>query len=253
MNRGSTKLIGLLSLVAMTVLPGSALARNNYCAIATYDFHWSGQIAGFIVNGSFSYNKNEVPANGIVREEQLYGLDVRFYDPQGNLLRKYRDNHRYPVDDMGQPYVNFAFDTLARRLLQDGTWSVDDDNRRFRNGFMMGEGNPDLRSMPGSQSGLAFWSRPADDKVPHLHVDDWNDDLGFPIGFSSHEDVAFLTKTTQDRIDTGKVGSAYFDPAAGVNQLASDPGAMGEGVRVVRAKKASWRAYRRCRAKSKGW
>jgi hypothetical protein len=157
----------------------------------------------------------------------------------------------------GLPYLNFAFDTLTEQLLQDGTWKVDDEVLRFRNGFMLGEGNPDLRSIPGAQAGLAFWTRPGDDKVPHLHVDDWNDEdgdgeFGFPIGFSSHEDVAFPTKTTQDRIDTGKVGEAYYleDSAVVItNKLASDFEATGQGVRVVRAKRSrlDWRDYLRCR------
>ncbi|NEQ84345.1 MAG: PEP-CTERM sorting domain-containing protein, partial [Moorea sp. SIO2I5] len=35
--------------------------------------------------------------------------------------------------------------------------------------------------------------------------------FGFPIGFSSHEDVAFPTRTTQELIDTGRVGETYID------------------------------------------
>ena len=123
---------------------------------------------------------------------------------------------------------------------------------------MMGEGNPDLRGVPGAQEGLAFWSRPRDEVIPHLHVDDWNDEngdgeFGFPIGFSSHEDVAFFARTTQNRIDTGRVGEAYYlEDANGeviVNELASDFDAVGRRVRVVRAKRSSllWRDYRRCR------
>ncbi|MEM7138470.1 MAG: hypothetical protein AAF500_17960 [Myxococcota bacterium] len=236
----------------------TAQAYGRSCSVAAYDFSWRGQFAGFIVKGRFSYDANATPANGIVREEDLLALDLSFYDPQGNLLRTYKDNHEYPVDDNGDPYANFAFDALTEQLLQDGTWKVDDDESRFRNGFIMGEGNPDLRSERGVQSGLAFWSRPGDDKVPHLHVDDWDDDngdgeFGFPIGFSSHEDAGFLTKTTQDRIDTGKVGESYYqedgDGNVVLNKLESDVGALGERVRVVRAKpdRLLWRDYRRCR------
>lgn len=230
--------------------------RGRSCSVVSYEFFWGGQIAGFMVNGRFSYNEREVPDNGIVREEDLLLLDVSFYDPQGNLLRTYEDNQ----DRSLYPTVNFAFDTLTNQILQDGTWNVDDDDRRFRNGLLMGEGNPDLRGNPGSQLGLAFWSRPRDDTVPHLHVDDWdlnNGDppgdgqFGFPIGFSSHEDVSFLYKTTQDRIDTGRVGRAYFDDTAGVNNLASDFEAFGPRMRVARARWSSRdvRAYLRCRAR----
>ncbi|MEM8674930.1 MAG: hypothetical protein AAGF83_13805, partial [Cyanobacteria bacterium P01_G01_bin.67] len=46
---------------------------------------------------------------------------------------------------------------------------------------------------------------------PHLHIDDWSGEFGFPLGFSSHEDVAFLTRTTQQLLDTGRVGETYID------------------------------------------
>ena len=232
----------------------SAQATHRSCSVEAYDFYWSGQIAGFIVNGRFSYKENDVADNGIVREDDLLSFDVSFFDPQGNLLRTYRDNH----DPDRYPTFNFAFDSLTKEILQDGTWSVDDDNRRFRNGFLMGEGSPDLRGQPGTQVGLAFWSRPGDDKVPHLHVDDWDLDngvlgageFGFPIGFSSHEDVSFLYKTTQNRIDTGRVGTAYFDADNGVNNLATDVEAFGPRIKVVAAKKSpkELRAYLRCRS-----
>lgn len=230
--------------------------RSRLCSVAAYEFYWSGQFAGFIVNGRFSYNEDRVPDNGIVREEDLLSFDVSFYDPQGNLLRTYEDNH----DKDRYPTFNFAFDTLTKEILQDGTWKVDDNNRRFRNGFLMGEGNPDFRGQPGVQVGLAFWTRPSDDKVPHLHVDDWDLDngirgageFGFPIGFSSHEDASFLYKTTQERVNTGKVGATYFDAANGVNELATDLEAFGPRVKVVPAKRSArdLRNYlKRCRGR----
>lgn len=211
--------------------------NNKPCEPESYEFYWSGQFAGFIVNGRFSYNKNAVPASGIVREEDLLYLDVSFFDPQGKHLRTYSDNQKTPIDGRtGKPYLNFAFDVLTKEILQDGTWKVDDDTIRYRNGFMMGEGNPDLRTENGVQSGLAFWSRPGDDKTPHLHVDDWNDEDGkgefhFPIGYSTHEDASFQYRTTQRQIDGGKVGAAYLDNN---NSLASDVDAFGKLVRVIR-------------------
>ncbi|TVR57368.1 MAG: hypothetical protein EA420_19135 [Candidatus Competibacteraceae bacterium] len=246
----------VVSVFAILLLTGgnvlTAHAAGRSCSVAAFEFFWVGQFAGFMVNGRFSYNEKDVPENGIVREENLLSLDVSFYDPQGNLLRTYADNHKYPVDANGSPYLNFAFDTITEQILQTGTWKVDDNDLRFRNGVMMGEGNPDLRGQPGSQVGLAFWSRPRDDAVPHLHVDDWNDDFGFPIGFSSHEDVSFPTRTTRERIDTGRVGEAYYQQKDGtvlVNNLASDFGEFGQWMRVVRAKPSplDQRDYRRCR------
>jgi len=176
-------------------------------SVATYDFSWTGQIAEFSVEGEFSYDASQSYEAGIVREEDLLSLDVSFFDPDGNLLRTYTDAQNKDL----YPTVNFAFDTATGEILQDGTWDVDDNVDLGRNGFMLGEGNPDLRGEIGVQSGLAFWTRPSDDKLPHLHVDDWDDELGFPIGYSTHEDVSFPTLTVADLIDNGKVGETYLD------------------------------------------
>ncbi|MEM6839796.1 MAG: hypothetical protein AAF609_23540, partial [Cyanobacteria bacterium P01_C01_bin.120] len=190
--------------LTFTLVDGEQYEVNS---IATYDFAWTGQIAGFSVEGEFSYDASQSYEAGIVREEDLLSLEVSFFDPDGNLLRTYTDAQ----DQSLYPTVNFAFDTETGEILQDGTWDVDDNVDLTRNGFMLGEGNPDLRSEVGVQSGLAFWTRPADDKLPHLHVDDWADEFGFPIGYSSHEDVSFPTETVADLIETGKVGDAYLE------------------------------------------
>ena len=169
----------------VSLTPGSSEPIDE----ALFNFEWTGQIAGFSVEGQFSYDAAQSYEAGIVREEDLLDFDISFFDPDGNLLRTYTDNQdlsRYPT-------FNFAFDTQTQEILQDGTWNVDDDINLERNGFMFGEGNPDLRGVEGTQSGLAFWTRPSDDKLPHLHVDDWDDELGFPIGYSTHEDVSFPT------------------------------------------------------------
>lgn len=199
------------------------------CVPKSYEFHWRGQFAGFIVKGRFSYDESMDYVGGIVREEDLLDLVVSFYDPHGQHLRTYRENHL--VEN-----VNFAFSTLSEELLQDGTWNVDDNDLFYRNGFMMGKGDPDLRYDDGVQSGMAFWSRPMDTKTPHLHVDDWDDEngdgeFGFPIGYSSHEDASFPYATTQNKIDGGKVGESYYNST--MNKLASDVGAYGQTVRVT--------------------
>ncbi|EOD16467.1 hypothetical protein EMIHUDRAFT_245097 [Emiliania huxleyi CCMP1516] len=167
-------------LVGHAARVASAVGADVVTTTETFDFFWRGQFAGFIVKGQFSYNQADVPPNGIVREEHLLSLDVSFYDPQGVHLRTYSDNHLRSVDSSGNPYVNFAFDTLSQELLQDGTFNVDDDIHRYRNGF-----------------------------TPHLHVDDWNNatgagEFGFPIGYSSHKDASFAYATTADKIEGGK-------------------------------------------------
>jgi len=199
------------------------------CVAKAYEFFWRGQFAGFIVKGRFVFDGRKEYDGGIVREDDLFDLTVSFYDPQGIHLRTYKRNQK-------KKFVNFAFSTLSEELLTDGTWNVDDNDLFYRNGFMMGEGNPALKGENGKQSGLAFWSRPGDDKTPHLHVDDWNDDngdgeFGFPIGYSTHEDASFSYKTTQSTIDGGKVGSAYYVEGE-LNKLASDINGFGQNVRV---------------------
>ena len=226
-------------LILASVAAATAAAASS---VVTHDFFWRGQFAGFIVSGQFSYDQADIPPNGIIREEHLLALDVSFFDPQGAHLRTYTDNHLQPVDSEGRPHVNFAFDTISQELLQDGTFNVDDDENRYRNGFVLGEGDPSKRKSNGVQSGLAFWSRPADNKTPHLHVDDWNSasgagEFGYPIGYSTHEDASFAYKTTIDTIAGGKVGSAYYESVNGTyrNILASDVAAYGQAVRVGRA------------------
>ncbi|MEO0834904.1 MAG: hypothetical protein AAFY16_02715, partial [Cyanobacteria bacterium J06642_3] len=167
---------------------------------AVFNFEWTGQIAGFSVEGQFSYDEAQSYTDGIVREENLLDFDISFFDPDGNLLRTYEDNH------LSFPEFNFAYDIEAGEILQDGYFLVDD-------GFNVGE-----KTAVGEAefTGLNFWSRPefnsqGEVPPPHLHIDDWGEEFGFPLGFSSHEDVAFLTRTTQELLDTGRVGETYID------------------------------------------
>ncbi|NEP18098.1 MAG: hypothetical protein F6J97_14530 [Leptolyngbya sp. SIO4C1] len=176
--------------------------------IATFNFDWIGQIAGFSIEGSFSYDAGQTYTDGIVREEDLTDFDVSFFDPDGTLLRTYEDNH------LTFPEFNFAFDIDTQEILQDGFFLGPD-------GINIGEKTP----VGDGFSGLNFWSRPefnsqGEVPPPHLHVDDWADEFGFPIGFSSHEDVAFLTRTTQELLDTGRVGETYVgNTQAGLDEL----------------------------------
>jgi len=219
----------------LTPVIGLALFElSAACEMMTWEFMWRGQIAGFMVRGKFCYCKEDIPANGVVREDNLQKLDVSFYDPVGVHLKTYEDNQ-------GDEFVNFAFNTNDEEILQEGTWNVDDDALFYRNGFNMGEGNPALKGQNGQQSGMAFWSRPADNKTPHLHVDDWNDEngdgfFGYPLGYSTHEDVSFPYSTTKERIETGKVGPFYYEQDADgnviQNNLNSDVDAVGQRLRV---------------------
>jgi hypothetical protein len=88
------------SLVIATVLN---VAIAGIAEAVTFNFDWRGQIAGFQVRGSFSYNETQSYPNGIVSNEDLDFLTVSFFTPSGNLMRTYENNHL-------DPWVNFNFD-----------------------------------------------------------------------------------------------------------------------------------------------
>ncbi|MEM1367372.1 MAG: serine hydrolase [Cyanobacteria bacterium P01_H01_bin.15] len=161
----------------------------------TFQFDWTGQIAEFSVEGEFSYDLNSVPDDGIIREENLESFDISFFDPAGNLLRTYLDNH------LTFPEFNFAFDTNTIQILTDGVFTEPD-------GLNVGE-----KTAVGEDSftGLNLWSKSRETSPSLIHVDDWSGEFGFPLGYSTHEDIAFLTRTTQELIDTGNVGETYLE------------------------------------------
>ncbi|MGD1936250.1 MAG: PEP-CTERM sorting domain-containing protein [Cyanophyceae cyanobacterium] len=165
-----------------------------------FDFDWSGQIAGFSVEGSFGYDETQSYTDGIVRTDDLDFLNIFFFAPDGTLLKSYVNNHL-------DPGVNFNFDTNTQTLLQTGSYNES-------TGLNLGAPNFDRESGndPSQAAGLSFWSKPPRSSTPHLHIDDWADEFGFPIGFSSHEDVSFPTRTTAQLIATGRVGAAYLPP-----------------------------------------
>jgi len=217
--------------LGFTILNLASLVSANECNVKSYEFAWRGQFAGFMVKGRFSFDANLEYQGGIVREDDLLDLTIRFYNPTGTMLKEYYKNQ---MDEN----TNFAFSTFSEELLQDGTYNVDDNELFYRNGFTMGEGDPGLRKVNGVQSGMSFWSRPGNDKTPHLHVDDWNDESGagefnFPIAYSTHEDASFAYATTQAKIDGGKVSESYYSLVNGVNKLSSDIDAFGQTVRVM--------------------
>ena len=182
-----------IGLALSVVLPARAEA-------ITFDFDWTGQVAGFQVTGAFGYEETQSYDDGIVRTDDLDFLNISFFAPDGALLRTYTDNQL-------DPGVNFNFDTVSLELLQSGSYNEPD-------GLSLGAMNFDRESGndPALAEGLSFWSKPPRSSTPHLHVDDWADEFGFPIGFSTHEDVGFPTRTTQDLVDDGRVGEAYLPP-----------------------------------------
>ncbi|MEO1591561.1 MAG: PEP-CTERM sorting domain-containing protein [Cyanobacteria bacterium J06632_22] len=197
-----------------------ALSIPAQAQAVEFTFDWTGQIAGFSVSGGFGYDETQNYTDGIVRTGDLDYLDVSFFSPDGNLLQTYEDNHL-------DPGVNFNFDTNIEEILQSGSYNEPD-------GLSIGAINYDRESGndPAMAEGLTFWSKPPRSDTPHLHVDDWANEFGFPIGFSSHEDVAFPTRTTQERIDTGRVGEAYLPPNGEPVTPLDEPGQFAQVTRV---------------------
>lgn len=177
-----------------------SLAISARAEAIAFNFDWTGQIAGFRVSGSFGYDETQSYLDGIVRTDDLDFLNISFFAPDGTLLQTYTDNHL-------DPGVNFNFDTSTQEILQAGSYNEPD-------GLNLGAPNFDRESGndPSLASGLSFWSKPPRSSTPHLHIDDWADEFGFPLGFSSHEDVSFPPFTTQELIDTGRVGADYLPP-----------------------------------------
>ena len=135
-----------------------------------FNFEWTGQIAGFSADGQFSYDEDESIEDEIVREEDLTSFDISFYDPEGNLLKTYEDNH-LTFDEF-----NFAFDTETNEILQDGVYFAP-------TGLNVGE-----KTAVGDDefTGLNLWSIPPSNPQgevppPHLHFDDWSDEFDFPL------------------------------------------------------------------------
>ncbi|WP_228025224.1 histidine phosphatase family protein [cf. Phormidesmis sp. LEGE 11477] len=211
--------------ILANLLPEEWADLSESSGITTFNFDWTGQIAGFSVQGTFSYDSDQIYTEDIVREKDLTAFDISFFDPDGNLLRTYEDNHLTFGD------FNFAFDIGTRELIQDGFLLGP-------NGFNFGEKTPSADGF----SGLSFWSVPefnsqGQTPVPHLHIDDWANEFDFPIGFSSHEDVSFFTRTTQDLLDTGRTGETYVDNTfAGLNELGERVEVFADGtVRIDQA------------------
>lgn len=187
------KSVTLTTLPAVAAIAMTILASPAANAVTTLDFSWEGQIAGFSIEGVFSYDETIPLVDGVVRKDDLLSFDVSFFDPDGNLLRTYEDNH------LTYDLFNFNYDTTTMMILQDGVFSAPD-------GIDIGEYVSDGA---GGFVGLNFWSKPNPNAVAHVHFDDWSDEFGFPRGFSGHEDVAFFTRTTQQLLDSGGVGPTY--------------------------------------------
>ncbi|MEO1300428.1 MAG: PEP-CTERM sorting domain-containing protein, partial [Cyanobacteria bacterium J06636_16] len=66
---------------------------------------------------------------------------------------------------------------------------------------------------PMGATGLNFWSAapaPDDEPIPHVHLTDFGDEFpDLPIGFGSHLDVAFFTRTRAQLLDDPGAGDQF--------------------------------------------
>ncbi|MEM6434080.1 MAG: PEP-CTERM sorting domain-containing protein [Cyanobacteria bacterium P01_D01_bin.115] len=193
---------------AVVLRTGSAIAVGTALSLgtlapaqaATFRLSWTGQILGYSAEGQFSYDDAQTYENGIVRGDDLDAFDITFFDPQGNLIQEFEDNH------LTYAGFNFNFDTQTGEILQDGSFNEP-------NGIDIGEYTVlfDDAGEPIGATGLNFWSAaPLTDDgetIPHVHLTDFGDEFpDLPIGFGSHLDVAFFTRTQAQLLD---------DPSAG--------------------------------------
>ncbi len=184
----------LSSLVFWTESPAQAV---------TFQLSWTGQILGYRAEGSFSYDETKDYDNGIVRKDNLESFDIAFFDPEGNLIKEFIDNH------LTYPDFNFNFDTKTGTILQDGFFDEP-------NGIDIGE-YVLIDEANGLAEGLNFWSAAPIGSdgvaIPHVHLTDWGNDFpDLEIGFGRHLDVAFFTRTTAELLDDPAAGDEFGQP-----------------------------------------
>lgn len=204
MSSLETSFISLMRKGSFALAIGAALSllTINPVQAATFRLSWTGQILGYSAEGRFRYDDTQTYENGIVRGDALEAFDIAFYDPQGNLIQAFEDNH------LTYSGFNFNFDTQTREILQDGFFDEP-------NGIDIGEYTVLFNDAgePIGATGLNFWSAapaPDGEPIPHVHLTDFGDEFpDLPIGFGSHLDVAFFTRTQAQLLG---------DPSAG-NQL----------------------------------
>ncbi|MEL6263911.1 MAG: PEP-CTERM sorting domain-containing protein [Cyanobacteria bacterium J06627_28] len=176
-----------------------SLGLAQAASAVTFRTEWTGQILGYSAEGAFSYDESQTYADGIVRRDDLTDFDISFYDPTGDLIKTFEDNH------LTYDGFNFNFDTRAQEILQDGFFDEP-------NGIDIGEYIPvfDDAGEFVSATGLNFWSAapaPEGEPIPHVHLTDFGTEFpDLPIGFGRHLDVAFFTRTRAQLLD---------DPSAG--------------------------------------
>lgn len=187
----------LVLLVVFAPAPASAQSL--------YRLSWEGQFESFSLDGFFSFDESQVPADGIVRPAQLTAFDFVIRDGSGVPLREFSDNHTT------MPGFNFNFDTNTGLVLQAGRFDGPD-------GINIGDER---------MAGLNFWSidgpvnaPPGTPPNPHVHVTDWGDEFPqYLIAFAGtfeHLDGAFFERTAAQVNGNPNAGDAFGLPLVAV-------------------------------------
>ncbi|MEO0852596.1 MAG: PEP-CTERM sorting domain-containing protein [Cyanobacteria bacterium J06648_11] len=235
------------SIASLARTMGSAIAIGTALSLcvmapaqaASFRISWTGQILGYSAEGRFSFDEAQTYPDGIVRGGDLDTFDISFFDPQGGLIKTFENNH------LTYPDFNFNFDTQTGAIVQDGFFNEP-------NGIDLGEYTVlfDADGNPTGATGLNFWSAapaPEGEPIPHVHLTDFGGEFpDLQIGFGSHLDVAFFTRTRSQLLG---------DPAAGAQlgqqMIATEvpePGTLaGLGVLALQAYR-----LRRSKGKSRG-
>ncbi|NEQ96805.1 MAG: PEP-CTERM sorting domain-containing protein [Cyanothece sp. SIO2G6] len=194
--------------MAKSILPtiaiGTALSLYTPAPAqaAAFRLSWTGQILGYSAEGRFSYDDARTYEDGIVRGNDLDSFDIAFFDPQGQLIQEFEDNH------LTYSGFNFNFDTQTGEILQDGFFNEP-------NGIDIGEYTVlfDEAGEPIGATGLNFWSAapaPNGEPIPHVHLTDFGDEFpDLPVGFGPHLDVAFFTRTRAQLLGDPGAGDQF--------------------------------------------
>lgn len=78
-----------LCLTATSIISSIGLSATVAEAI-TYRLDWTGQFLGYQIQGEFSFDENEIPADGVIRPDDLESFDVKFLTPAGDVIRSYK-------------------------------------------------------------------------------------------------------------------------------------------------------------------
>lgn len=196
-----------------------SLGLAQSASAVTFRTDWTGQILGYQAEGDFSYDESRTYTDGIVRRDDLTDFDISFYDPTGNLIKTFEDNH------LTYDGFNFNFDTRTHEILQDGyadepngidigeltifNRPIGTDAEQFAAVDQLAALSGEAEDPVGA-TGLNFWSAapaPEGEPIPHVHLTDFGAEFpDLPLGLGPHLDVAFFTRTRAQLLDDPNAG-----------------------------------------------